>query len=153
MSESAVTEFPHTRHQRHVETTALAARASGSKAALSSGRIMSGIPALFLLLDGVMKLVKPEPVVKGTIELGYPQTVIVPLGVVLLVSTVLYIIPRTAILGAILLTGYLGGAIATHVRVGNPLFSHTLFPVYLGALLWGGLYLRDARLRALIPFK
>ena len=153
MSDSVVTEYPRTRHGQHVETTELTAGPPLSKAALWAGRIMSGIPALFLLLDGAMKLVKPEPVVKGTIELGYPETVIVPLGVVLLVSTVLYIIPRTAILGAILLTGYLGGAIATHVRVGNPLFSHTLFPVYLGALLWGGLYLRDARLRALIPFK
>ena len=153
MSGSAVSELPRTRHERHVETTELAAAAPPSKAAIWASRIMIGIPALFLLLDGVMKLVKPEAVVKGTIELGYLESVIVPLGVVLLLSTVLYVIPRTAILGAILLTGYLGGAVATHVRVGNPLFSHTLFPVYLGALLWGGLYLRDTRLRALIPFK
>ena len=124
-----------------------------SKGTLWAGRIMSALPALFLLLDGVMKLVKPAPVVEATVKLGYPERVIVPLGVVLLAGTVLYIIPRTAVLGAILLTGYLGGAVATHVRVGDPLFSHALFPTYLGALLWGGLYLRDRRLRALIPFR
>jgi hypothetical protein len=114
---------------------------------------MSAIPALFLLMDGVMKLVKPAVVVEGTVTLGYQESVIVPLGVVLLVSTLLYVFPRTAVLGAILLTGYLGGAVATHVRVGHPLFSHTLFPTYLGALLWGGLYLRDRRLRALLPIR
>ena len=95
----------------------------------------------------------PKPVVDGTLELGYPASVIFGLGVVLLVSTVLYVIPRTAVLGAILLTGYLGGAVATHVRVGNPLFSHVLFPTYLGALIWGGLWLRDRRVRALLPIR
>src|SRR5690348_5996175 len=85
------------------------------------GYIISGLPALFLFLDAVGKLIKPEPVVKGTVELGFPESVIVPLGIVLLVSTLLYIIPKTSVLGAILLTGYLGGAVATHVRVGNPL--------------------------------
>jgi len=114
---------------------------------------MSAVPALFLLLDGAAKLAKPEPVLKGTIELGYPETVIVPLGIVLLAATILYLVPRTAVIGAILLTGYLGGAVATHVRVGNPLFSHVLFPTYLGALLWGGLLLRDRRLRALLPLR
>jgi len=114
---------------------------------------MSTLVVLFLLMDGVMKLFKPEVVVKGTVELGYPETVIIPLGVVLLISVVLYLIPRTAVLGAILVTGYFGGAIAAHVRVGNPLFSHVLFPVYFGVLLWGGLYLRDVRIRALIPFR
>src|SRR6267142_2091148 len=112
------------------------------------GRIMSALPALFLLFDAVMKLVKPESVVKATVDLGYPEGVILGLGIVLLACTVLYLIPRTAVLGAILLTGYLGGAVATHVRVGSPLFSHTLFPVYLALLLWGGLYLREERLRA-----
>jgi DoxX-like family len=86
-----------------------------------------------------MKLMKPGPVVKATVELGYPESVIMGLGIVLLVCVILYVVPRTAVLGAILLTGYLGGAIATHVRVGNPLFSHVLFPVYLGVLIWGGL--------------
>src|SRR6266545_1955971 len=117
-----------------------------SKGRLWTGRIMSALPALFLLVDGVGKLIKPAPVVEGTVQLGYPESV-------LLACTVLYVIPRTAILGAILLTGYLGGAIATHVRVGSPLFSHILFPVYLAVLLWGGLYLRDERLRALIPLR
>jgi hypothetical protein len=114
---------------------------------------MSGLPALFLLVDGVGKLVKPAPVVEGTVQLGYPESVLLGLGIVLLTCTVLYMIPRTAILGAILLTGYLGGAIATHVRVGSPLFSHTLFPVYIAVLIWGGLYVRDDRLRALIPLR
>ena len=96
---------------------------------------------------------KPAPVVEGTVQLGYPESVLLGLGIVLLTCTVLYMIPRTAILGAILLTGYLGGAIATHVRVGSPLFSHTLFPVYVALLIWGGLYLRDDRLRSLIPLR
>ncbi len=124
-----------------------------SKNMLLTGRILSALPALFLLLDAVGKLFKPQPVVTGTLELGYGESVILPLGVVLLVSTILYLVPQTAIFGAILLTGYLGGAVATHVRVGNPLFTHTLFPVYLGVLLWAGLYLRDARLRALLPLR
>lgn len=117
------------------------------------GYILSALPALFLLLDAAGKLFKPEPVVTGTLDLGYQESVIVPLGVLLLVCTVLYIIPKTSVLGAILLTGYLGGAVATHVRLANPLFTHQLFPVYLGALLWLGLYLRDARLRSLLPFR
>jgi hypothetical protein len=121
------------------------------KKRLWAGRILSGLPALFLLADGVGKLVKPVPVVQGTIQLGYQQSVIVPLGIVLLTCTILYMIPRTSVLGAILLTGYLGGAVATHVRVSDPLFSHVLFPTYLAILLWGGLYLRDSRVRALIP--
>lgn len=124
-----------------------------SKNMLLTGRILSALPALFLLLDAVGKLFKPQPVITGTLELGYGESVILPLGVVLLVSTILYLAPQTAMFGAILLTGYLGGAVATHVRVGNPLFTHTLFPVYLGVLLWAGLYLRDARLRALLPLR
>ena len=108
------------------------------------------VSALFLLMDSVMKLMKPAFVVQATVELGYPESVIVGLGIVLLTCTVLYLIPRTAVLGAILLTGYLGGAVATHVRIGDPLFSHTLFPIYVAVLLWGGLVLRDRRLRALI---
>jgi DoxX-like family len=124
-----------------------------SKGRLWTGGVMSALPALFLFVDGIGKLVKPAPVVEGTIELRYPESVLLGLGIVLLICTVLYVIPRTAVLGAILLTGYLGGAIATHVRVGSPLFSHILFPVYLPVLLWGGLYLRDERLRALIPLR
>src|SRR5882724_9502424 len=121
-----------------------------SKASLLTGRIISALPILFLLMDGVMKLFKPKIVVDTTVELGYHETVILPLGIVLLICTALYIIPRTCILGAILLTGYLGGAVATHVRVGAGPFP-VLFPVFLGVLIWGGIYLRDARLRALIP--
>ena len=115
-----------------------------------TGLVMSGLPALFLLVDGVMKLFKPAVVVDTTVQLGFPEGVIVPLGVVLLVSTVLYLVPPTAVLGAILLTGYLGGAVATHVRVGEGAFP-ILFPVIIGALLWGGLVLRDPRLAALLP--
>ena len=116
------------------------------------GRTMSAMPALFLLVDGAMKLVKPEVVIKATVELGYAESVIVPLGIVLLTCTILYLVPRTAVLGAILLTGYLGGAVATHVRAGEGLFV-ILFPVVFGALLWGGLVLRDERLRELLPLR
>lgn len=96
-----------------------------------------------------MKLFKPQPVVEAFTKLGYPD-VMVPLGILLVVCTALYAIPATAVLGAILLTGYLGGAVSTHVRVGDPLFSHVLFPVYMGVMLWGGLYLRNARIRGLL---
>lgn len=123
-----------------------------SKKKLWAGRIISALPILFLLMDGVMKLMKPRIVVETTVLLGYPESVILPLGIVLLISTVLYLMPRTALLGAILLTGYLGGAVATHVRVGAGVFS-VLFPVILGILIWFGLYLRDERLRALIPLR
>lgn len=120
-----------------------------NKSLVWAGRILSALPVLFLLLDGVMKVVKPAFVVEATVQLGYPESVIVGLGVVLVACTILYLIPRTAVLGAILLTGYLGGAVATHVRVGGPLFS-ILMPVILGAMLWGGLYLRDERVRSLV---
>jgi hypothetical protein len=120
-----------------------------SKGTLWAGRIISGLPVLFLLVDGAMKLVKPAPVVEATVGLGYPESVIVPIGVVLIVCTILYLIPKTSVLGAILLTGYLGGAVATHVRTGESLFS-IIFPVVFGVLLWLGLYLRDSRLRALL---
>lgn len=124
-----------------------------SKGSLWTGRILSGLMSLFLLADGVAKLFKPAPVVEGTVKLGYPESVIVGLGIVLVASTVLYMIPRTSVLGAILLTGYLGGAVATHLRVGDPLLTHTLFPVFFGMLIWGGLYLRNRRVRALFPLK
>ena len=122
--------------------------AISNKGSLWAGRIISILPVLFLLLDGIMKLVKPPVVVEATVNLGYPESVIVCLGVVLVACTILYLIPRTAVLGAILLTGYLGGAVATHVRVGGPLFS-IIFPVIFGVMLWGGLYLRDERVRSL----
>lgn len=123
-----------------------------SKKRLWAGRIVTALPALFLLVDAVMKLIKPAPVVEATVKLGYPESVILGLGIVLLASTILYLIPRTSVLGAILLTGYLGGAVATHVRMSEGLFS-VLFPVIFGVLLWGGLWLRDDRLRALIPLR
>ncbi len=113
---------------------------------------MSWLPALFLLMDGVMKLFKPAFVVNETVRLGYPEGSIVPLGIVLTLCTILYLVPRTAVLGAILLTGYLGGAVATHVRFYEGWFP-ILFPVVFGVLLWGGLCLRDDRLRALLPFR
>jgi hypothetical protein len=105
-----------------------------------------------LLLDGVMKLIKPRPVVEATVQLGYPESTIVWIGIALLVATVVYLIPRTAILGAILLTGYLGGAVATHVRVGAGWFP-IVFAVIFGVLVWGGLYLRDSQLQGLIPLR
>jgi DoxX-like family len=123
-----------------------------SKTRLWVGRIMSALPALFLLVDGVMKLVKPEVVVKTTVALGYTETVILPLGMVLLACTILYLILPTAVLGAILLTGYLGGAVATQVRAEQGSFA-ILFPVVFGVLLWGGLVLRDSRLRTLITLR
>ena len=123
-----------------------------SKGRLWAGRIIGGLPALFLLVDAIMKLVKPVPVIEATVKLGYPESVIIGLGIVLLASTILYLIPRTAVLGAILLTGYLGGAVATHVRVQEGWFS-ILFAVTFGVLLWAGLWLRDGRLQKLIPLR
>ena len=115
-----------------------------------AGRIMSWLPALFLIADAIMKLMKPAFVVDANVQLGYRPSVIIPLGVLLLVITILYLIPRTAVLGAILLTGYLGGAVATHVRVGTEIFP-IVFAIMFGVLLWGGLYLRDLRVSSLIP--
>src|SRR5436309_1417637 len=122
-----------------------------SKGQLWTGRILSGLPALFLLFGGVMDLLKPPAVVQSTIQMGYPESVITGLGIVVLACTILYLIPRTAVLGAILLTGYLGGAVATHVRIGEN--GKIAFPILFAVLLWGGLYLRDARLRALVPLR
>src|SRR6266403_3321127 len=126
-----------------------------SKKGLWAGRIMSALVILFLAFDVVFKFVTPAPppVVEAMAHLGWSLSLAPVLGIILFVSTALYVIPISSVLGAILLTGYLGGAIATHLRVGDPLFSHVLFPTYMGVLLWGGLYLRDNRLRALIPFR
>lgn len=123
-----------------------------SKPMRSIGWILSALPALFLLFDGAMKLVKPAPVVEATVQLGYSESVLVGLGITLLTCTILYLIPSTSVLGAILLTGYLGGAVASHVRVGEGLFP-VLFPVVFGVLLWGGLLLREARLRTVLPLR
>lgn len=126
------------------------------KGQLIAGHVLSGLVILFLLFDAGLKLVSPETAIKYSPPgLGWPLDVptMTMLGLLLLIPTLLYIWPRTAILGAILITGYLGGAIGTHVRIGSPLFSHSLFGVYLGVMLWGGLWLRDPRLRALIPLR
>lgn len=125
---------------------------SVSKKALWAARIIGGLPALFLLLDGAMKLFKPAFVVDATVKLGYSESTIIPIGVILLVCTILYLIPATTVLGAILLTGYLGGAVATHVRMGEDIFS-MVFPVIFGALIWFALYLCEPRLRTLIPLR
>jgi hypothetical protein len=114
------------------------------------GRTLSVLSGLFLLFDGAMKLVKPAPVVEATSRLGFPESALTGTGLALLVCTILYLIPRTAVLGAILLTGYLGGAVAIQTRAGSSAFE-TLFPAVFGALVWGGLFLKDERLRALVP--
>ncbi len=117
------------------------------------GRVLSTLAVLFLLMDAGMKLAGLPIVIETTEQLGWPGDLARPLGIILLIATLLYAYPRTSVLGAVLLTAYLGGAVATHVRIGSPLFSHVLFGVYLGLFVWGGLYLRDASLRALFPLK
>jgi hypothetical protein len=147
--------------QMHAQTIAqddtFAGTRTGSNAdltrALWTGRVLSAFAVLFLTFDSIGKLLELPPVVAGSQELGYPANTVFPIGLILLLCVVAYVIPRTSALGALLLTGYLGGAVATHVRVGNPLFSHTLFPVYFGLFVWGGLVVRDARLRALLPWR
>jgi len=116
-----------------------------------TGWAMSGLVMLFMAFDAVGKLIMMTPVIEATRQLGYPEDLIRPLGVIALACALLYAVPRTAVLGAILLTAFLGGAVASHLRLGDPLFSHVLFGVYVGLFAWGGLFLRDARLRALIP--
>ena len=118
-----------------------------------TGRILSGIAVLFLVLDSLGKLFRLPAVVKGTADLGYPASTIFPIGLILLLCVIAYVIPSTSAFGAVLLTGYLGGAVATHVRVGAPLLSHTLFPIYVALFVWGGLFLRDAGLRAFFPWR
>lgn len=118
-----------------------------------AGTAVGAVPVLFLLFDSAIKLAVIQPVVESFAQLGWPVHVAAGLGLLELVCVALYMVPRTAVLGAILLTGYLGGAIATHVRVENPLFTHILFPVYVALLLWGGLYLREPGLRALVPVR
>jgi DoxX-like protein len=117
-----------------------------------AGRILSALMVLFLLFDGIIKFLKIQAVIDTFAQLGWPIKFAVPIGVIDVVCAVLYAIPRTAVLGAVLLTGLLGGAIATHTRIDSPLFSHTLFGVYMGLWAWGALYLREPRLRALLPF-
>lgn len=125
---------------------------SKSRVALWTGRVLTGIAALFLLMDGSMKLFANPEAIKGTTELGYPEHVLFGLGALQLVCLAIYLFPRTAVLGAVLWTGYLGGAIATHVRVENPLLTHTLFPIYVALFVWGGLWFRNENVRKLLPF-
>jgi DoxX-like family len=120
-----------------------------SKTMLWAGRIVSALPVLVLLMSAVMKLIKPASVVEGLTHLGWDESLALGLAILELACTLVYVIPQTAVLGAILLTGYLGGATATHVRVGDPFYA----PIILGVLVWGGLFLRDARLRALLPLR
>lgn len=115
-----------------------------------AGRILSGLVALLLAFDAVMKIALSQVAVDGTVQLGYPAGVVRGLGIALLGSVILYAIPRTSLIGAILVTGYLGGAVATHVRVGDPWLSHILAPVYVAVMIWGGLVLRETRLRSLV---
>lgn len=125
---------------------------STSPAMLWTGRVLSGLAILFFLMDGVMKLLKPAVVVTATLGLGYPESEIVGIGVVALISIVLYAVPRTATFGAILLTGYLGGAIASKVRIEAPLFD-IVFALVFALFIWGGLWLRNPQLRALLPWR
>jgi len=123
---------------------------AASRKMVWTGRTVSGLVVLFLLFDGLAKVMRAQPSVEGTMQFGYPDGLVVPIGLALLVCTAVYVIPRTSVLGAILLTGYLGGATATHVRVQDPNF---VFPLTFGVLVWVGLFLRDDRLRALIPLR
>jgi hypothetical protein len=127
--------------------------AKGFKAMLWVGRVTTGLVALFLAFDSAIKLMQLDVVREAMVPLGYPDYLGLVIGTIEAICLVLYVVPQTAVLGAILITGVLGGAIASHLRVGDPLFSHVLFGVYVGILAWGGLYLRDDRLRVLIPFR
>lgn len=123
-----------------------------SSVKLWTARVLGGLAIVFMLFDSVVKIIRESHAVESTVQLGYPENAVFVIGIIEILCLLLYIIPRTSIFGAILLTGYLGGAVATQFRLGNPLFSHTLFPVYLAILLWGSLYLRDERVKHLIPF-
>ncbi len=128
-------------------------RENPSKKEVWAGRVLSALGILFLLFDATMKVLQVPVAVEGTTQLGYAAGMILPLGLIQLACAAVYVFPRTAVLGAIVWTGYLGGAVATHVRIGNPLFSHILFPIYVAAFLWLGPWLRDDRLRALVPLR
>jgi hypothetical protein len=135
-----------------IMTTALSIEAAPTTRtpARWGARIVTAIPVLFLAFDAAMKLANIPAVAEASARLGLPPTLALPLGILLAACVGLYVVPRTAPLGAVLLTGYLGGAVLTHARIGDPLLTHTLFPIYVGALLWTGLYLRDSRVRALL---
>jgi hypothetical protein len=123
--------------------------AQGPRTMLWAGRIICALPVLFMLFDSVIKVILLDPVVEAFTRLGYPVSIAPLIGILAIACTVVYVIPRTSVLGAILLTGYLGGATATHVRIGDAF----VFPIVIGVMLWGGLYLLDDRLRALIPLR
>ena len=131
-------------------TASAASSAPASKKMLWTGRVISALPVLLMLLSAALKLIKPAPVVQGFARVGYPESLMLSLGILEILCCVVYLIPRTSILGAILMTGYLGGATATNVRVGDPSFP---LPVLLGMFVWGGLFFRDARVRALLPLR
>lgn len=117
------------------------------------GRIMSGLAVLFMLFDSITKILKSPQVIQASAKLDYPVSMIPVIGTILFVLTILYVIPKTSIFAAILLTGYLGGAVASNLRIMNPLFSNTLFPIYFAGIIWGGIYLRDDLIRQFIPFR
>ena len=124
---------------------------TASPGAVWTARVLTAIPVLFLLFDTVIKLMRIDPVIDSFNALGYPASLALAIGVLELACLALYLVPATSVLGAVVLTGYLGGAVATHVRVENPLLTHVLFPVYVGLFLWGGLFLREPRLLYLLP--
>jgi len=126
--------------------------AATSKGMLWTSRVISGLVVLFMLFDSITKIIKIPQVIDATVKVGFPASTVVPIGITLLVCVILYIIPQTSVLGAILLVGYLGGAVSTDVRAGQPVFN-SVFAITFGVLTWLGLYLREPRLRALVPFK
>jgi hypothetical protein len=127
--------------------------ATPSKSRLWTGRILRILTILFLLFDGIMKLVRPLPVTQAMTQLGFPQNLSVPIGIILLLCTALYATPSTSVLGAVLLTGYLGGAVVSQLRIGASLFGSTLFPIYFAVLMWASVYLLEPRLRAIFPIR
>jgi hypothetical protein len=133
--------------QSTIQTTAT------TKPMLWTGRILTTLAALFLLFDGVTHVIQIAPVAEAMTQLGYPVNLALTIGIIQIVCLLLYLVPPTSLLGAILLTAYLGGAVATNLRIGAPLFSNILFPVYVALFIWGGLYLRDERLRTLFPLR
>jgi hypothetical protein len=137
---------------RIASTLSPASAARPGRKALWTGRICAGLAVAFLLFDAILKIARVPEAMENTAQLGWPVSALFGLGVLQLILAALYLVPRTAALGALLWCGYLGGAVATHVRLGNPWFSHILFPVYVAVLLWLGLWFRDARVRALFPF-
>lgn len=124
-----------------------------SKSRLWTARVMSGLVIIFMLFDGITKLLKLTVSLEGTLDMGFAEHHVATIGFLALLSTILYALPQTSVLGAVLLTGFFGGVIASHIRLDNPLFSHTLFPVYFAILTWGGIYLRDERLKNIFPIK